>query len=317
VPRRNQPAPRSSRHGSSRQGKAPSSQRARIGQHFLVDPLVAHDIVAAAQLSSTDDVLEVGPGKGALTEQLLEQAAHVTAVELDEYLADLLRRRFAGNQQLTVVASSILEHPPDIFLGEGGRSAPYLVVANLPYYITAPVMRHFLERGQRPTRMIVMVQKEVAESMARTGHGLSLLGVSVQVFGAVREILRVRPNSFDPPPKVESAVVRVDIYPQPRVPEEELEGFFSVVRSGFHAPRKQLHNSLGGGLWLPPGEAPGLLEEAGIDPMRRPATLTVEEWYALYRAYESARPGFAERIPGVTAASAAEYALAPDESDLA
>jgi 16S rRNA (adenine1518-N6/adenine1519-N6)-dimethyltransferase len=263
--------------------------------------MIAADIVAAAELSPQTDVLEVGPGRGALTEELLQRAAHVTAVELDEWLAERLRRRFAGEGRLTVIASSVLDQPPDVFLAEAGRTPPYAVVANLPYYITAPVMRHFLERGPRPQRMVVMVQKEVADGMAGRGQGFSLLGVSVQVFGAVREVLRVRPEAFAPPPRVDSAVVRVDVYPEPLVPERELPGFFDVVRAGFRSPRKQLHNSLASGLWLPPGEAPGLLEQAAIDPTRRPATLSVAEWYQLFRAIEAARPDFAERMRAAVA----------------
>jgi len=315
LPRRNQSPQRDIRRGSSRQRRQPPRSRARIGQHFLVDPLVAHDIVEAAQILPSEDVLEVGPGKGALTLGLLERAAHVTAVELDEHLATLLRRRHHGDSRLTVIASGILEHSPDVFLAEGGRATPYLVVANLPYYITAPVMRHLLERGPRPTRLVVMVQREVAESMAGRG-GLSLLGVSVQVFGAVREVLRVRPQSFDPPPTVESAVVRIDVYAEPLVPEEQIAGFFSVVRAGFRNPRKQLHNSLASGLWLPPGEAPGLLEDAGIDPTRRPATLTIAEWQSIFRVYEAARPRFPERsLRDWSARAREESPLDDDDGD--
>ena len=310
MPRRNRPAPRRQASGSSRQGQRPAVRRPRIGQHFLTDPLIAHDIIKAAELRAGDEVLEVGPGQGALTEGLLERAAHVTAVDLDEQLAERLRRRFAGNARLTVVQSSILDHSPAVFLAEGGRHPPYVVVANLPYYITAPVMRQFLERGPRPCRMVVMVQKEVAESLAGKGEGLSLLGVSVQVFGAVRELFRVPPRAFDPPPRVDSAVVRVDVYDEPLVPATEIEGFFEVVRAGFRSPRKQLHNSLASGLWLPAGEAPALLQQAEIDPMRRPATLSVAEWLALTRAYAVARPTFALR--GVGPSDEAGFASAGD-----
>jgi 16S rRNA (adenine1518-N6/adenine1519-N6)-dimethyltransferase len=254
--------------------------------------LIAHDIVAAAELTAQDDVLEIGPGGGVLTEPLLERAAHVTAVELDEQLAEALRRRHIGNGRLTVVSGNVLDHGAGELLAAGGRRPPYVVVANLPYYITAPVMRHFLERGPRPTRLIVMVQREVAETVAGR-HGLSLLAVSVQVFGEPRVLFRVPPEAFRPPPQVDSAVLRIDCFAEPRVPEGELAGFFRIVRAGFRQPRKQLRNGLAGGLWLPPGAAPELLESAGIDPSRRPGTLSIDEWLALYRHYERMRPAFA------------------------
>jgi 16S rRNA (adenine1518-N6/adenine1519-N6)-dimethyltransferase len=255
--------------------------------------MIARDIVDAADISPADDVLEVGPGKGALTEDLLGRAAHVTSVELDEDLATSLRRRFAGESRLTVVAANVLDHRPDELLSEGGRTGAYKVVANLPYYITAPIMRHFLERGPRPEAMVVMVQREVAENIAGVGGSMTLLGVSVQVFGSAKLLFRVPPRAFTPPPRVDSAIVRVNVYPVPLVPVPELEGFFRLVRAGFRGPRKQLHNALGSGLWLPPGAASPLIASAGIDPERRPGTLSVDDWYRLYAAYERARPAFA------------------------
>jgi len=295
VPRRNQPIVRKrSRRGSSRQSgaKTAGGSRPRIGQHFLTNPLTAHDVVDAAALRPDEDVVEVGPGRGAITGLLVERARTVVAVELDEDLASALRRSFSGVASLTVVCESVLAHSPDQVLAEAGREPPYVVVANLPYYITAPVMRHFLEAGPRPQRMIVMVQREVAESIAGMHGGLSLLGISVQVFGAVRVLFRVPPESFTPPPRVDSAVIRIDVYDEPLVPEADLAGFFTVVRSGFRNPRKQLHNALGEGLWLPPAGAGELLQRADIDPIRRAGTLTIEEWLRLYRAYEAAKPAF-------------------------
>jgi len=256
--------------------------------------MIAHDIVAAAELATDEDVLEVGPGRGVLTDLLLERSAHVTAVELDDRLAEQLRGRHAGESRLTVLGGSVLDHGADELLSAGGRRPPYVVVANLPYYITAPVMRHFLERGPRPRRLVVMVQREVAETICGK-HGLSLLAVSVQVFAAPRLLFRVPPQAFRPPPRVDSAVVRLDCFAEPVVPEGELSGFFKVVHAGYRQPRKQLHNSLAGGLWLPAGAAPELLRAAGIDPARRPGTLSIAEWLALYRRYAAMQPAFATR----------------------
>jgi len=267
--------------------------------------MIAHDIAAAADLSAEDTVLEIGPGGGALTEQLLEHAGHVVAVELDERLAEALRRRHAGETRLTVVGGSVLDHPADELLAAGGRTPPYVVVANLPYYITAPVLRHLLERGPRPRRLVLMVQREVAATICGR-HGLSLLGVSVQVFAAPRLLFGVPPEAFRPPPRVHSAVVRLDCFAAPVVPEAELAGFFRVVQAGFRQPRKQLRNSLPGGIWLPPGAAPELLQGAGIDPARRPGTLGIAEWLALYRCYAGMRPAFERERVEPAACDAAE-----------
>jgi 16S rRNA (adenine1518-N6/adenine1519-N6)-dimethyltransferase len=274
-------------HRARRLRTRQTARRPRIGQHFLIDPLVAGDIVRAADLGPETTVLEVGPGHGALTERLLERAGHVVAIELDERLALAVRQRFAGNPHLTVISESILNFAPDEFLAEAGRALPYVVVANLPYYITAPTLRHFLERGPAPQRLVVMVQREVARAIAPTKPDLSLLGVSVAVFAQARRLFDVPPTAFRPPPKVWSTVVRLDVHPEPLVPPAEQETFFKVVAAGFRAPRKQLHNALpSGGIWLPPGEgAQTLLREAGIDPMRRAATLSVDEWIGLYRTY--------------------------------
>jgi 16S rRNA (adenine1518-N6/adenine1519-N6)-dimethyltransferase len=288
MPRRNAAARRAPSRASGAGRRASlNPKRSRIGQNFLVDPMVAADIVAAADLSPGDTVLEVGPGHGAITGMLLERAGAVVAVELDEALALETRRRFAGTGALTVVNDSILTHTPDVLLAEGGLQPPYIVVANLPYYITAPTLRHFLERGPRPRRLVLMVQREVAQTVAPEKPGLTLLGVSVAVFAEPRLLFVVPPTAFQPPPKVLSAVVRLDVRPTPLVPEDELEGFFKIVSGGFRTPRKQLHNALpSGGIWLPPDDgAFPLLAAAGIEPSRRAGTLTVEEWLGLHRAY--------------------------------
>lgn len=289
MPQGDRPFP----HKPSARRGAPAQRggkRARIGQNFLIDTLVAHDIVAAADLAPTDTVLEIGPGRGAITGLLLERAANVVAVEIDEYLAVDVRRRFGGDGRLTVVNDSVLAHSPAVLLAEGGLAPPYSIVANLPYYITAPVMRHVLEGGPRPQRIVVMVQREVAQTIAPVKSGLSLLGVSVQVFAETRLLFTVPPTAFRPPPNVWSAVVRLDVRPQPLVPEADLGGFFKVVSAGFRNPRKQLHNSLAAGLWLPPDGAFPLLEAAGIEASRRAGTLAVSEWLALYRAYAGTAP---------------------------
>lgn len=275
-------------HKRQRRGRTgPTVPRARrsLGQHFLVDPQVLERIVVAAGLTPELPVLEIGPGTGALTAALLAAGARVVAVELDDDLCAALRRRFAATPELTLICSNILDHDPGDLLAEAGFDPPYVVVANIPYFITAPILRHLLEAAQPPRQLILMVQREVAESLAARPGQMSLLAVSVQFYATVKVLFTVSPHAFRPPPKVDSAVVRIEISPRPRVAVEDRAAFFDVVRAGFRSPRKQLHNTLGQGLWLPPEAATPLLEAAGIDPQRRAQTLSLDEWVALTQAY--------------------------------
>jgi len=207
----------------------------------------------------------------------------VAAVEVDQGLCAYLRRRFAGQARVAVICKDVLSLSPSGLLAEAGVSPPYLVVANLPYYIAVPVLRHFLEAAAPPQRLVIMVQKEVAESIvAGPGH-MSLLGVSVQLYGEPRLLFTVPPSAFYPPPKVTSAVVRVDVAPEPRARVDDVARFFQVVRAGFSAPRKQLRNALALGLGLDTVAASSLLGIAGIDPRLRAQALSLEQWAALAR----------------------------------
>ncbi len=245
-----------------------------FGQNFLTSETVLRRIVAAGELQASDIVIEVGPGLGYLTAQLIGLAGQVIAIEIDRGLVQRLRRIFAGTSNLEIVDRDVLKIEP----GEltGGR--PYKVIANLPYYITTAALRHFLERSAlRPTLLVIMVQREVGDRMLARPGDLNLLAISVQVFGRPRLVTRVPPNAFYPQPKVDSVVLRVDVYPEPRIASPP-DKFFKVVSAGFAMSRKQLHNSLAQRLWMPAGSAPVLLREIGIDPTRRPQTLTIEEW---------------------------------------
>ena len=264
-----------------------------LGQHFLIDHRVLSTIVEAAELSSTDTVVEVGPGLGILTQELVDRAERVVAVELDEKLAQALGEAFPQDAKLRIVNGSILDFSPEELLADlSGAAKPparYKVVANLPYYVAAPTLRHFLEASVRPELMVVMVQKEVGESIAAEPGSMSLLGVSVQVYGAPRIVDFVPANCFQPRPKVKSAIVRIDVRPEPALPDKDIPVFFDVVRAGFSSPRKQLRNSLSVGLNMQAAEAGRLLEAAGIAPDRRPQTLSVSEWAALYREVAGTR----------------------------
>jgi len=260
------------------------SARKALGQHFLSDARILRRIADAAELSPTDTVVEVGAGAGSLTAELARRAGRVIAVELDDRLCAYLNERFAGTN-VTVVCGNVLELEPGRLLASARAATPYTVAGNLPYYVAQPVLRHFLEAGPPPQRIVVMVQAEVAESVCARPGRMSLLACSVQLYGEARIVLRVPPSAFYPPPKVRSAVVRIDVAAGPRVGVEDSEAFFRVVRAGFSAPRKQLRNSLAHGLGVDTATAAELLAAAGIDPALRAQALALERWAALTAAW--------------------------------
>jgi len=254
--------------------------RKALGQHFLIDEEILPLITSAAELNNNDIVIEVGPGLGVLTRELASQAGRVIAVELDNNLAAILQQTLASLENVSIVNQDILQVEPSALLPE---KAGYKVVANLPYYITAPVLRHFLESSLKPQTMIIMVQKEVAENITAEPGKRSLLSISVQLYGKPSIVSPVPAISFYPPPKVDSAILRIDLYPQPVVAVTDEKSFFNVVRAGFTASRKQLVNSLAQGLGLPKAEVLSLLEKTNIAPQRRAGTLTLQEWAQLWQ----------------------------------
>jgi 16S rRNA (adenine1518-N6/adenine1519-N6)-dimethyltransferase len=253
--------------------------RKGLGQHFLIDGEVLKRITSAAELAPSDVVVEVGPGLGVLTRELAQKAGRVIAIELDDRLAAALKQTLASFDNVNIINEDVLKIEPQ------NLATGYKLVANLPYYITSPVLRHFLEASARPKLMILMVQKEVAETIAAEPGKMSLLSVSVQFYGEARIISPVPAECFYPAPKVDSAIVRIDPSPQPRVAVDET-GFFEIVRAGFTAPRKQLLNSLAQGLGVSKSEVLPLLERAGIVPQRRAETLSLEEWARLREVFK-------------------------------
>lgn len=252
-----------------------------LGQNFLVDRAILAKIAAAAELTPGDTVLEIGAGLGTLTEHLARAAGRVVTVELDERLMGVLRDTLSGFDNVEIVQGDILALDPATLVAPATR---YKVVANLPYYITSAVLRHLLEASLQPQRLVVTVQREVAERITARPGQMSLLAVSVQFYGRPQVLFRIRPGSFYPSPGVESAVVRVDMYDAPPVDVEDTDVFFRVVKAGFAQRRKQLHNTLAGGLHLPPEEVAARLREAGVDPKRRAQTLSLEEWARVAQA---------------------------------
>ena len=236
-----------------------------LGQNFLHDPNALAKIAASAEIEPDDIVVEIGPGTGALTVVLARQARRVIAIELDDRLLPLLESRFATAPNVEFIRADIL----DTDVGRLTGGAPYLVVANVPYYITGAILRHLFESTPRPTRMVLTMQLEVAEKLVSKPGDLSLIGVSAQFYAKPRIVAKFPPAVFYPRPEVGSAVVRLDVYPEPPVPVPDEVTFFAVVRAGFSQKRKQLRNALSGGLMISSDEAvacaraPGWTRSAG------------------------------------------------------
>ncbi len=271
--------------------------RKGLGQHFLIDENVLKIVTSAAELTPTDIIIEIGPGLGILTKELARQAGWVVAVELDNRLAGILKQDLSSFNNVTVINADILQTELEALLQDQKSNLPpaittpfkYKVVANLPYYITSPVLRHFLEASVKPQIMVVMVQKEVAKVIAAEPGDMSVLSVSVQFYGKPRIISYVPAECFYPVPEVDSAILRVELYSQPVVAVTDEKSFFELVRAGFSASRKQIVNSLAHGLGLPKAEVLPLLEKAGIVPQRRAETLTLDEWARLWQVFTQNR----------------------------
>jgi len=273
-----------------------------LGQNFLVDPAHRARIVAAAELTPADTVLEVGPGPGVLTELIAQQAGRVVTVELDDRLIPILRERFAGQPHVSIVYADILKVDVGALMlearswkleaGDQGQpsassiqlpASSYKVVANLPYYITSAAIRHLLESVPPPELLVLTVQREVAERMVASPPDMSLLALGVQFYATAHIVEHIPAGAFYPKPKVDSAVVRLERRPEPVVSGVTADAFFRAARAGFSQPRKQLRNSLAAGLAVPPTKAEAWLTGAGIAPQRRAETLTLQEWGALAR----------------------------------
>jgi 16S rRNA (adenine1518-N6/adenine1519-N6)-dimethyltransferase len=251
--------------------------RKGLSQSFLVDRRVCATIVRSAELNATDEVLEIGPGLGVLTAELVRQAGHVVAVELDRQLAAALPALLGGPPNLAVVqADALAVDPGTLFAGD------YKLVANLPYHITSPVLMRALQAARRPRLVVVMVQREVAERIAAQPGDLSYLAVAVQLYAVPRIVRPVPAAAFYPRPRVESAVLRLDVRPAPAAVPEAPAALLRLVQAGFKQPRKQLRNSLAEGVGCRPAEAEAWLRAAAVDPTRRPQTLTLAEWAGLY-----------------------------------
>ncbi len=255
----------------------------RLGQNFLVAKDVLQKIIKTADLSKKDYVIEVGCGVGTLTQELCKKARWVLGVEVDRNMIRVLKETCGHFVNLKIVQKNILGLDLKKVLG---TIKDYKVVANLPYYITQPVLRYFLETKLKPKFMVLMVQKEVAERMTAKPGNMSLLSVSVQFFSDPKLVEAVSAKSFFPVPKVDSAIIKIENISE-KFSQISQRQFFRIVKAGFSGKRKQLHNSLAGGLRMDSGEIKRILKRARIDFERRAETLSLKEWHKIYQSFQS------------------------------
>jgi 16S rRNA (adenine1518-N6/adenine1519-N6)-dimethyltransferase len=260
----------------------PPPIRKSLGQHFLTDPRILARIADAVAPAPGETVVEIGPGRGSLTDALLARAARVVAIEIDRKLVELLRAKYAGEPRLTIVEGDVL----DVCIGElaGG---PYALAGNVPYYITTPILFRALE-PPRATRSVLLVQREVAARMAAApgDDDYGALSVNVQAIAHVELLFRIPAGAFTPPPRVESAVVRVTPRATPIVQPGEEERFRTFVQAAFALRRKQMRRVVRTVAERSAEDAERVLHASGIDPDARPETIGAPEFYALGRALQ-------------------------------
>lgn len=270
----------------------------RMGQNFLVDKAVFDKIIEVAQLTSGDTVLEIGPGIGNLTKELAQKAKRVITIEKDRVMIEILKETLKGYDNVEVIEGNALTFDPKKYHLDAKK---YKIVANIPYYITSPLIRKFLESKCGPTTMILMVQKEVAQRICSTspspsrqnskrtygvGAGMSLLSVSVQFYAKVKVISYISKESFWPSPKVDSAILTIT--PEMDIDQKKIDVdlFFKIVRAGFSQKRKQLANNLSKSLGKNKNEINSWLLKNEINPEQRAETLSINDWENLTKNYE-------------------------------
>ena len=260
-----------------------------LGQNFLIDETALRLVVDAAGIQTGQQVLEIGPGLGSLTCLLAERASRVVCVELDQHLLPPLAEVLQAYPNVQIVQGDILALDPSALMSGAGQST-YLVVANIPYYITSALVRHLLESRLPPQSLVLTVQREVAQRLCAAPGDMSLLALSVQVYGNPQIVARIPAGAFYPPPKVDSAVIRVSLYAAPVIPKAQLRAFFRLAKAGFSQKRKTLRNALSAGMRWSPAQAAELLSANAIDPMRRAETLSLDEWKGLVETTGSLTP---------------------------
>ena len=279
------PTARKSTDLFSLQNLTPTSFKLKksLGQNLLTDNDVINTSLMAAELRPQDLVIEIGPGTGALTDKIIEIGPQLIAIELDKRLSQHLKLRYQGQDNVSILQADATQVDISSLLQDHSH---YKVMGNLPYYLGSKIIRKFLEADNKPDLLVVMVQHEVALNMCATPGKLNLLGIGVQFFGQPRIITSVPPSAFYPKPKVTSALVRIDVCKTPFLPKEDEKGFFSLVRSGFKAPRKQLGGVLSNGLGISRDQLELLFREANIPISNRAQHLSLDDWARLYAVFK-------------------------------
>ena len=269
------------------------SAQKSLGQHFLLDREALKQTLKAAELTKKDFVIEIGPGFGVLTFPMADLAGRVLAVETDKKVLSILRALGSGYTNLDILPSNILKLDSRYIYNrykqwskvKSGKTG-YKLVSNLPYYITSAILKLFLETDLSPDLIVVMMQKEVAERIVAGPGEMSVLGISVQFFGEPEIVAQVPRTAFWPKPEVDSAIVRIKPRRQILFEIDNVKLFFRIVKAGFGERRKQLHNSLSGGLWLDDELVITTLEKIKIDPKTRPQDLSLAEWGKIYYQFK-------------------------------
>ena len=252
-----------------------------LGQNFLVEPAGLRKVLTAAELQGDEQVLEIGAGLGSLTVLLAQTARDVVAIEIDQKLFPALQEALAPYANVKTIHDDILNLDLDGLL----HDQDFVVVANIPYYITSAIIRKLLEANKRPSRMILTIQKEVAERIIARDGKMSLLALSVQVYGKPELVATIPAGAFYPAPDVDSAVLKLTLYEKPLIQEQNLDLFFKLAQAGFSQKRKTLRNSLASGLSISSQQAEKILADAQLESNRRAETVNLEEWNRLVLAY--------------------------------
>ncbi|NOR89705.1 MAG: ribosomal RNA small subunit methyltransferase A [Anaerolineales bacterium] len=250
-----------------------------LGQNFIINQRALDDVISAADLTGHEEIIEIGAGFGTLTIELAQRADQVFAVEIDKRLIPVLRDNLQDFENVTLLHADFLQLDPVELVSRSG----YYVVANIPYYITSSLLRHLMESSMPPARVVLTMQREVAQRIISLPGDMSLLALSVQIYGRAEITARFPAECFYPIPEVDSAVLRIDIYDEPVVPREVIPAIFSLARAGFGQKRKKLRNSLARELGSSPEEVEKLLAKAGIQPKSRAQELSIQDWQKIAR----------------------------------
>lgn len=252
-----------------------------LGQNFLIDKAILSKIIKTADIKPTDIVIEIGPGLGVLTKELAKRAKKVIAIEKDAKLAEMLKENLKEYNNLEIINSDILKLNPIPYTL---HPTPYKLVANLPYYITSPIIREFLEAKNKPELMVLMVQKEVSQRICAKPPQMSILSVSVQIYAQPKIITYVSKNSFWPKPKIDSAIIEIKPKDKPNI---NADLFFEIIKAGFSQPRKQIGNNFAKNLSsLSKEQIENWLALNKIKSSQRAESLSIDDWVNLLKSFK-------------------------------